>query len=69
MGITFNYSKLRGKIMEKYRSYRDFANEISISPKALGDKLSGKYPFKQEEMQKIKDVLALSSIDEYFFCA
>lgn len=63
----FNYSKLRGKIMEYYPSCKAFAKELGISKVSLSHKMNNKVPFTQEEMLKAKQLLNLSNLDEYFF--
>lgn len=68
MSQKFNYSKLRGKIIENYKSIKDFAADLGFNYKTLSSKLNGIYPFKPEEMFAIKEKLSLNSIDEYFFC-
>lgn len=66
----FNYSKLRGRIVEIYGSQRQFAKALGISNEAVSKKLHGKIAFQQVEMVTISELLKfpISDIDKYFFC-
>ena len=68
--MGFNYSKLRGRIIEKYGSQRLFAQKINISNETLSRKLTGKSYFKQDEIWKISELLGIKTeqFDSYFFC-
>lgn len=63
------YSKLRGKIVEKFGSITAAADAIKISRVALSRKLSGKSEFTQGEIKKMMGVLEIpeSKCVEYFF--
>jgi DNA-binding transcriptional regulator YdaS (Cro superfamily) len=68
--VKFNYSKLRGRIVEIYGSQREFAKALGISNESVNRKLKGKIAFQQEEMVIIADLLKFptSEMDKYFFC-
>ena len=66
---AFNYSKLRGRIIEKYGSQTDFAKAFGCSDRTLSLKMTGKRPWKQVEILKAIKLLDLSEddIQDYFF--
>lgn len=68
--MKFNYSKLRGRIVEKYGSQRKLAEALGITFEALNMKLNGRSPFRQAEMVTISRLLEFptSDIAKYFFC-
>ena len=65
----YNYDKLRGKIIEKYRTNGNFANALNISERTLSLKLNNQIDFKQTEILKIIKLLSLEikDIQDYFF--
>lgn len=67
--MTFNYSKLRGRIIEKYGSQSDFAKAFGCSDRTLSLKMNGKRPWKQTEILYAIKLLELSEedIQDYFF--
>lgn len=67
--MAFDYSKLRGKIIEVFGSQGAFANAMKISERTLSLKLSGKRNWKQPEICLAIKLLGLSEDDirEYFF--
>lgn len=67
--MEYDYSKLRGKIIEKYSNNGNFANEIGISERTLSLKLHNKIAFKQTEIDKAILLLdiPIEEISEYFF--
>ena len=48
--IEYDYSKLKGRIIEKLNSLGAYAKKLNISDTALTNKLSNKHPFKQSEI-------------------
>ena len=50
--MSFNYSKLRGKIKEKFATQSAFAKELGISSVSLSAKLNNRVEFSQMEMDK-----------------
>lgn len=67
--MAFNYSKLRGRIIEKYGSQSDFAKAFGCSDRTLSLKMNGKRTWKQTEILSAIKLLELSEedIQDYFF--
>lgn len=67
--MSFDYRKLRGKIVEKYGSQSAFALAIGLSERTLSLKMNSKVPWKQKEICKAADLLDISDSDigDYFF--
>ncbi len=67
--MAFDFSKLRGKIVEKYGSQTEFAKAMSWSDRTLSCKMNGKIPWKQTDICSAIELLGLSGndIQEYFF--
>lgn len=67
--MAYDYSKLCGRIVEKYGSRGNFAKEMELSEHSMSAKLSGKVPFKQPEISKACSLLDIpdSEIHAYFF--
>lgn len=55
--MTWDYSKLRGKIKEKFKTQDAFATAIGISKTSLSLKLNNEREFTQAEMNKCVDAL------------
>lgn len=68
---TWNYSKLRGRIKEKFGTQDAFSDAIGIGRVALSQRLNNKLEFTQDEMFASCDALGISRLDipEYFFCS
>lgn len=66
---TFDYSKLRGKIREIFRTQAAFAAEIPMSTVSLSEKLNNKVAFTQKEIDKACALLQITKeeIPIYFF--
>lgn len=64
-----NYSKLLGKIKASGHTQKSVAQAICISEGQFCQKLSGNYPFKQTDIQRICEFLGIceSEIGTYFF--
>lgn len=67
--MAFDYDKLRGRIIEKFRTQGNFAKALGVSERTLSLKLNNKIFFQQDEITKISNLLniALDEIQEYFF--
>lgn len=63
------YSKLRGKIVEKYGSQTAFADVIGRTEQSVTAKLSGKTQFSQEDIVIWCNVLGIpvDEVGAYFF--
>jgi len=67
--VTFDYSKLRGKIKEVFGTQAAFAAEVPMSTVSLSEKLNNKVQFSQKEIDKACDLLQIAKeeIPIYFF--
>lgn len=67
--MVFDFSKLSGKIVEKYGTQYNFAKAMNISEHTLSEKLNNKVPWKTNEIAKAVSLLHLSHTDipMYFF--
>lgn len=67
--MAFDYSRLTGKIVEKYRTQYLFAIAMGLSERSLSLKLNNKVPWKDEEIYKAVDLLGIrkTEIGKYFF--
>lgn len=68
--MSFNYSKLRGRIIEMYGSQKKFAEKMETTNETLSRKMQGKAYFRQNEIYKMAKLLDIKTeqIDSYFFC-
>ena len=67
--MIYDYSKLKGKIVEKYGTQSNFATVIGLSERTLSNKLNSKKPFKQPEISSICSLMDIpdEEIPQYFF--
>lgn len=67
--MSFDYSKLRGRIVEYFGTIQSFSGAMGLSSKAISDKLNGKTFFKQSEIQKAMSLLQIhrEQVSDYFF--
>lgn len=67
--MPYNYSKLLGRIVERVGTQSNFAEEIGLSERSVSLKLNGKVGWKQCEIAKACEVLAIKDdeIASYFF--
>lgn len=67
--MSFDYRKLKGRIVEKFGSQEKFASKLGCSTRTLSLKMNGKISWKQDEIIKAINMLELSEndIQEYFF--
>ena len=66
--VEFDYSKLRGRIVEKYGSITRFADALGISKSALSVKLNNHRLFTQDEIYRAIILLDIEhEATEYFF--
>lgn len=67
--MAFDYSKLKGRIVEKFGTQGAFSKALGMSERALSFKLQGRVFFRQDEISKAIALLGLSpeDIDKYFF--
>lgn len=64
-----SYRKLRGRIVEKYDSQRNFAKAVDLSDNSMSKKMTGKVEFSREDIRLWCDLLDIrqDEIGEYFF--
>lgn len=67
--MEFDYSKLLGKITEKFGTNTNFATIMKISDRTISLKLNNKVEWKQKEIQKAKKILEIpdAEVCDYFF--
>ncbi|SFL39642.1 Protein of unknown function [Gracilibacillus orientalis] len=67
--MTFDYSSLNGRIIERFGSQYNFAKEMGLSERSVSLKLNGKVGWKQVEIAKAVEILSIDSTDipRYFF--
>lgn len=67
--MSYNYQKLRGKIVEKYRTQQEFADAMGWSERTLSLKLNGKRFWKQPEITLASQLLEIpeDEVVVYFF--
>lgn len=65
----FDYSKLRGRIIEKYGTYKAFAVELQLPIQTLSSKLNGVIGITRKDILTWSDRLdiTLDEIGVYFF--
>ena len=67
--MTKDFSKLSGKIVEKYGTQYNFSIALGLSERSLSLKLNNKVGWRDEEMQRAIELLDLdlNDIPAYFF--
>ena len=69
--MNFDYSKLRGRIVEKFGSISKFADAYGISLNSMSRKLNGKIQISTADIEKMssEEFLDIDSADYpvYFF--
>lgn len=67
--IKFDYSKLKGRIIEKCGSQKAFAEEMGMSKSTISIKLQGQTFFSQSQIFRAAKVLDIDPerIGAYFF--
>ncbi|HEM4065861.1 TPA: DUF739 family protein [Streptococcus suis] len=67
--MSKDFSKLSGRIVEKFGTQYNFATAIGLSERSLSLKLNNKVGWKDEEMEKAIELLDLdiAEIPSYFF--
>ena len=69
MGIKFDYSKLRGRIVEKFGSVTKFAAAAGVKVNSLNVTLRTGTPLKGHSLYKFAEMLEITQaeIPAYFF--
>lgn len=67
--MAYDYSKLMGRITEKFGNQGRFSTAMGMSERSMSLKLNGKVPFKQPEISKACTLLEIEENDiyPYFF--
>ena len=67
--MPYNYAMLLGRIVEKVVTQGNFADRMGLSERTISLKLNGKVGWKQNEIAKACEVLAIKDEDipAYFF--
>ena len=67
--MAFNYSKLKGRIIEKYGTQSNFAKEYGISNNTMSLKLNNQVRFTTDDIAKMVKLLDIDEreIGVYFF--
>ncbi|API89007.1 hypothetical protein BKP56_06950 [Marinilactibacillus sp. 15R] len=67
--ITFDYSKLEGRIKEKFDSQQNVSDQLSFSKTSLSMKLNNRVSFGQKDILELAKVLEIpdNEIAKYFF--
>lgn len=67
--MTYDYSKLNGKIVEVYNTRYRFAEAMGWSNHTMSCKLNNKVPWRQADIEKAVRLLSInkSDIGDYFF--
>ena len=63
----YDYSKLKGKIVEVYGTQEAFAEALGINKGSLSNKLSGNADFKQKQIKQSIELLGIDNRVPYFF--
>lgn len=66
---TYDYSRLRGRIKEKFGTQAEFSDKIGISEVSVSSKLNNIVDWRQEEIEKAIIALSIPPVDihAYFF--
>lgn len=68
--MTFDYSRLRGKIVERFGSITNFCKTAGTNNSYLCQKLKTGNPFNTDTAFKMSEILGITGeIEQYFFCA
>jgi DNA-binding Xre family transcriptional regulator len=67
--VLFNFDKLTGLIVEKFKTKKNFSKSINLSERSVYLKLQGKVEFKPSEIDKACELLdiKIEDIPIYFF--
>lgn len=65
--VSANYSKLRGRIKEKFGNQDNFAAAMEMDRSTLSLKLNGKSDWTKQEMEKACIILDISLAQVYLY--
>ena len=65
----YSYSKLKGRIVERYGTQANFVRKLGISKNSMSKKLTGKTEFSQSDIIRWAELLGIEKgeYEEYFF--
>ena len=68
--MLFDYSRLKGRIIEKFNTMAAFAEFIGVTPAMVTSKIASGSPFNTDTMVRWADALEIEQIDygAYFCC-
>ncbi len=69
MRYEFDYSRLKGRIKEKYNSQSNFVKDLKMSEQVFSKRINNQVQFDSSEIKKMAELLEISDdeISEYFF--
>ncbi len=69
MKYEFDYSKLKGRIKEKFNSQSNFVKELNMSEQVFSKRINNQVQFDSSEIKKMVALLEINDdeISEYFF--
>lgn len=67
--MSYDYSKLSGKIVEKFGTQYNFAIAMGLSERSLSLKINSNVPWKSTDISRACELLGIPSNDigKYFF--
>ena len=67
--MAFDYSKLKGRIIEKFGTQTNFVKKFGVSENTFSLKMNNKLRFSTDDIIKISDMLEIDGDDigAYFF--
>lgn len=67
--MSYDYGKLKGRIVEIFGTQKKFAESIGFSERTLSLKLNNKVAWRQDEISKAQELLKIEDkeINDYFF--
>lgn len=67
--LLFDYSKLRGRIVEKFKTITVFAEAVGVTKQSISSKLTSGLPFNVAEIIRWMKLLEIDDSDvmAYFF--
>lgn len=73
--MKFDYSKLKGKIIEVFGNQKAYADKMNLSNTAISNKLNNKVPFSQPDIYKTLELFGVKEsnpnfmqcLKDYFF--
>ncbi len=69
MKYEFDYSKLKGRIKEKFNSQSNFVKKLNMSEQVFSKRINNQVQFDSSEIKKMAALLEINDdeISEYFF--